>query len=196
MCKMENNRIVFLGCALLTGILLGGCKANQEDFGQERVYLSQAMVVMPIDSPYFGEAGVPAGESPLMTVNVAGVTRSGEMLDPADVTVEYKTEPGYLEARIAELQDPTVEMTDELDFLQNNNADVLPAACYEMGAMTIRIPSSQTFGTLSVTLKLDKIKELNLEKTWFLPAFILETASIEINRVRERSLVGLKFGIE
>lgn len=193
MHTIKNYRIIASCCALLIGLLLGGCKANREDFGHERVYLSQAMVVIPVEIP--AEAGASAASSPV-SIEVAGVTRSGEMLDPAGVSVEYGIETGYVEDRIAESRDPAVEMTDELAFLLNNDAEILPAECYEVGPMSIRIPSDKTLGTLNVSLKPDKIRELDPGKSWFLPAITLKSASIEINPVRERTLAGLKFDFE
>lgn len=191
---MKNYSLIKMSFITLAMVIFCGCEANQEDFGRERVCLSQAMTITPIESELFNDnTSIEPGYEQII-VHVAGVSRSGEMLSPANLNVELEVDANYLEERIAELESTLAEdMTDELTFLKNNSADMLPLDCYEFGTMYLSLPSESSICTLDVKLNLDRIKELDFERTWFIPAIKIKTASGEINNIRERTLSGFKF---
>jgi len=190
MKHMKKNLIYTLSFAF-TILILISCDANNEDFGNERVFLTRSLSTVVVESPLLSYDITPnPSQSTDKIIHVAAVAKSGYMRNPSTVDLEMEIVDGYVEGLLDQLADPSVTITDELTHLEGGM--LLPEDCYEIESLNVKMGEDDYVATMPVKLNMEKVKELNPFIKWILPAFRIKSASIEINEVVEHTIVALE----
>lgn len=186
---MKNNELLF---TLALGLMLASCEANKEDFGNERVYLSQGTPTVSVESSYLSYNLTPnPDESVEKLIYVAGVTRSGLMQNPSAVDIEMEVDKEYVEELFGKLDDPEAVATDELSHIEGGR--LLPEDCYSIESLHLHLTQGERMAAVPVKLNMKKVKELNPYVKWVLPAFKIKSSTIAVNEVVKHSIVVLDF---
>lgn len=189
---MKKNLLFLPFVAIIIISSFISCEANDEDFGNERVYLTKNVVAISVESSFLKYNSEPDPTEPVeKIIYVAGVAKSGYLRNPSSVDVEMEVDPDYVETLLEELADPDAQLTEELEHLEGGM--ILPEDCYTIESLNLQINSDEYVNTLPVKLNMEKVKALNPYVKWILPAFKIKSASIEVNDVIEHTIVTLNF---
>lgn len=174
---MNYIKIFIYAFIVLSVMQLTSCKANDEDYGNERVYLTKNMMTYTIQSSYFSSTP-DENESKDIVIDVAGIFRSGDMKDASAVSVEIEEDNAYLEELLQEVGNPEIVQSTEHDFVADGQ--LLPSDCYTVGSLSLSISSNGYIASIPVTIHKEQLAKLSSFNKWLLPAFKIKSANIEI----------------